>query len=803
MSRPEPPEPSDEPVAPGRAVVTADQVRSDEGRKLWEEDSLDFRDQVDCFAKLLAARDVKPPLSIGLFGDWGMGKSYFIGMMQERIKELTQAAREEEERAEKEAGDGKAGEVKKPVYVTRAAQIGFNAWHYMDTSLWACLAKKIFDGLAEEIKDTLPGEKGKEGEKADNLEEARRMIRSEIQSSQAAISGAKLDQANAVDARKEAARQLEESRRERESKEQSAAAMKLARSWAAVMKANGSALEEAGKTAERLGFKDAVKGGEEVARAYADLRRLDGSVQGLLTALGARFSGAGNIALTLAVIIGVLVLALLPSLQPDWFKWAGDAAGKMVLLIAQVAVALGPPLTWAGRQLRAIRSAASVFEEATAAVAREEAGGGEPVGEEKKLLDEVRELDSKIQKNSEQVKEAEKRIAESEAEIQRLASGGLVYDFVSGQGQDPRYVKRMGLISLIRRDFEELEKLLDDWGQGGEGPIERIILYIDDLDRCPAERVVDVLQAVYLLLAMDLFNVVVAVDARWLVLSLDEKHASKEKGRGGFSAHDYLEKIFQVPFSLPEMSEKGFSELIDRLIETREEREKSEGVEATQTPASSRVPEAEAGEQAVQPLGYPDFGGEVGVFSPATMVTSAEAGGLDDSPLTGKESEPVMTEIAEESFALEQREQEFMQKLHGFVRTPRQAKRLVNLYALLRVLAAKKNFKEFVNEERGEYRAAQLLLVISIGTGEAGAKFLRELIAYEGEAADFNTFLAKLVNHQVKPPQTFTAEEMRTFGMILFLCSKLGSDGGGLPAELKIYQRWAREVIRYSFRCLL
>ncbi len=44
--------------------------------------------------------------------------------------------------------------------------------------------------------------------------------------------------------------------------------------------------------------------------------------------------------------------------------------------------------------------------------------------------------------------------------------------------------------------------------------LNRIVLYIDDLDRCPPKRVVEVLQAVHLLLAFELFVVVVGVDAR-------------------------------------------------------------------------------------------------------------------------------------------------------------------------------------------------------------------------------------------------------------------------------------------------
>ena len=53
--------------------------------------------------------------------------------------------------------------------------------------------------------------------------------------------------------------------------------------------------------------------------------------------------------------------------------------------------------------------------------------------------------------------------------------------------------------------------------------VNRIILYIDDLDRCPPEKVVDVLRAIHLLLAFRLFVVVVAVDARWMKRSLKDR----------------------------------------------------------------------------------------------------------------------------------------------------------------------------------------------------------------------------------------------------------------------------------------
>jgi hypothetical protein len=54
--------------------------------------------------------------------------------------------------------------------------------------------------------------------------------------------------------------------------------------------------------------------------------------------------------------------------------------------------------------------------------------------------------------------------------------------------------------------------------------IDRIILYIDDLDRCKPEDVVRVLQRVHMLLAFELFVVVVAVVARWVEEALTQSY---------------------------------------------------------------------------------------------------------------------------------------------------------------------------------------------------------------------------------------------------------------------------------------
>ena len=120
--------------------------------------------------------------------------------------------------------------------------------------------------------------------------------------------------------------------------------------------------------------------------------------------------------------------------------------------------------------------------------------------------------------------------------------------------------------------------------------IHRIVLYIDDLDRCPPEKVAEVLQAIHLILAFPLFVVVVGVDIRWVSKSLIKKYGSmfgrlksakKEDDltylletdsylgyKHQATPYDYLEKIFQIPFKLKPMTERDKSNYIGKLLES-------------------------------------------------------------------------------------------------------------------------------------------------------------------------------------------------------------------------------------------
>src|SRR5262249_5961202 len=130
-----------------------------------------------------------------------------------------------------------------------------------------------------------------------------------------------------------------------------------------------------------------------------------------------------------------------------------------------------------------------------------------------------------------------------------------------------------GLVSRIHGDFKRMSELLTDPPAEVKGDlpkIDRIVLYIDDLDRCEPQRVVEVLKAVHLILAVPLFVVVIAVDPRWLLSSLKLHYAElfgvqDDEEEWQSTPLHYLEKIIQVPFALRPMG-GGVETLVHGLL---------------------------------------------------------------------------------------------------------------------------------------------------------------------------------------------------------------------------------------------
>jgi hypothetical protein len=105
------------------------------------------------------------------------------------------------------------------------------------------------------------------------------------------------------------------------------------------------------------------------------------------------------------------------------------------------------------------------------------------------------------------------------------------------------YGSAIGYMEEIRNDIRALKKQL---------PTDaKIVVIIDDLDRCGADKIVDTLEAVKLLLNFDIFVVFLAIDSNVIARAVETRYKEilAEAGRSGYL---YLDKIVQIPFRIPE-----------------------------------------------------------------------------------------------------------------------------------------------------------------------------------------------------------------------------------------------------------
>jgi hypothetical protein len=117
--------------------------------------------------------------------------------------------------------------------------------------------------------------------------------------------------------------------------------------------------------------------------------------------------------------------------------------------------------------------------------------------------------------------EVRREIAALQTRAEALEPNRQLANFVGSRAGSEEYTKLLGTAAMIRRDIEKLAEFLG--ARAATAKVERIVLIVDDLYRCPPDVVVRVLEAVHILLASSLFVVIVGVDPRWLCGALQTR----------------------------------------------------------------------------------------------------------------------------------------------------------------------------------------------------------------------------------------------------------------------------------------
>jgi hypothetical protein len=365
----------------------------------------------------------------------------------------------------------------------------------------------------------------------------------------------------------------------------------------------------------------------------------------------------------------------------------------------------------------------------------------------------------------------EKSSIESEINMAKKSLGFLtpemlIKDHISNTIDDNRYGKHLGLPALLNKDFTELANAIilqnealndsekfpsidDELKAYSNHPhVNRIVLYIDDLDRCPPKVVVKVLEAINLFMASPLFIVVIGVDPRWLFSSLREYYSELMTPENSedddcldiSTPEEYLEKIFQVPIWLQRPDTESVRSLINSIIgkiivpdaqEKEEEHTSNENV-------NSEIKKEEKSETELTSNNEAETENENELketnnkIKTATHVTDLESEALSRAQLQN------LTNV----------EVEYIQKLAPILgRSPRAIKRYLNLYRIIKTSLSEEKFNQMFSATgigTEGYKTISILLSIVVGWPRISS-FIFEVINVDtDESVSINTLIKKL-----------------------------------------------------------
>lgn len=116
--------------------------------------------------------------------------------------------------------------------------------------------------------------------------------------------------------------------------------------------------------------------------------------------------------------------------------------------------------------------------------------------------------------------------------------------------------------TLYYHKLKQVEVALDEINKKKD---LRIVIFIDDLDRCAPHKILEVLESIKIFLGIKGFIYVLGLSRQIIEKCIEEKYKDL-----GISGSDYIKKIIQIPFNIPEWREDELMDYIDSITEKLE-----------------------------------------------------------------------------------------------------------------------------------------------------------------------------------------------------------------------------------------
>ncbi|MDZ8054714.1 MAG: P-loop NTPase fold protein [Aulosira sp. ZfuVER01] len=576
------------------------------------QDLLNIENEVHALAEVLLMRSLEPPLAVGILGGWGSGKSHIMHLMQQKMTQIrSQPVNEKKAWGNLANCDRDSVKEQLSPYVGHVYQITFDAWTYARSNLWASLMETILFELNRQLTlenqleklGVFAYEGGKIWEALNEMSDLQRrelfydakLTKEQLEKLEKSGTHSEVEdllwesletsKKREVQALKDKEKELQAEQKKLDEKirqvqqevEEKIVNKPEKEIWFQQIK---DELLEKYLGKEFKEFKDKIKqtiqdnqqDSESLDNKFADFK-----ANKIVTLKSLTYWISKNRKLIiLFIIILIISFAILFKLEQLKAGIIPQISAALVTITPGIAVAQELVKKWRGY----IETISKKFDDYQKKV--------EKLAETERLNSaKIREEEVKKRLDTPEVKASEEKIKYLQADVEQQRqiviqiSQVSLPDFISNQLENGLYGKRLGLMQQVKNDLATITEQLLPPKQKSErfkehierlqgifprGPA-RVVLYIDDLDRCPPNRVVEVLEAVQLLVKTPLFVVVLAIDERYIARALEKVYAGVLHRNGKPSGIDYIEKIIQIPYRVRPIARSSLKNYLEAQMQ--------------------------------------------------------------------------------------------------------------------------------------------------------------------------------------------------------------------------------------------
>jgi len=729
-------------------------------------DLLGIEEEVHAMAEALVLRDASPPLAVGILGGWGTGKSFVMHLMQQKMTEIRT-------RKIKKGWPENEDDPNVNIFAGHIYQIRFNAWTYAKSNLWASLMQTIFFelnrqlSLEQSLQVSYPPLDGHpiyqllyEPQMRIDGEYLKQDRRTNVNSLWEIMRA--LKQKQLADLREtETQIKAEETKRDK-ARAARVLELKLRGQTSAMF---SSALQQILQTQGEVSPEQL----EELKNNLLSVRSTAQRLREIYLKNRRKFLGL--LVLIIVLLAGSFYLSKALDLSTTIQRYA-----PLVITVLGILMRLMPDVLRWNSQVNQI---VDTYENLTAeeleewdTVWKKELEKNR-LKEEQKVVEETDEISLSKEQKVQRLKElgdqgnlaAMDRYLEylqGQADEQRRLLGPTanyvsLVDFVQARLNEQSYEDKLGLMHQVKQDIDELTEgfVIQEWDDPDvrEKKMQlfprgkaRVVLYIDDLDRCQPERVVEVMEAVQLLLNTRLFVVVLGLDTRYVTRALEKEYKEILEHEGDPSGLDYIEKIIQIPYRVRPIEREGLSNYLDQQME----------VDLSRNGNGSSGSESETG-QSTQELDSSSGAGDTDYES--LSPNTGDGGQEPDQTRVGIRDHPEDLPLEVIRFQLCDKS-DLSICCNQIQLTPRSVKRLVNVFKLVKIFW----FRKYGADKPRQVKQTMLaLFALSAGYPEIMRDLFVELDTLYRDPVEIKKPLLEIMEAYIKEVQSANPWQVSRF----------------------------------------